>query len=124
MSAINKAVAAYDGAPPDWVMALAYECDRTSQNKAAARLKYSASAISHVLNNGYGAKTDGLEETVRGTLMAEVYACPVLGDIHTHVCRSWRAKAKNCSNRNSMDVMMYKACHRCPIHTGGGDDAT
>ena len=71
MSALDKARAARKGAPlPDWLEALARECDRTSQNKTAARLGYTAGAVSAILGNTYRASTEAFEQAVRGGLVA------------------------------------------------------
>lgn len=115
MSALDKATESFGADLPDWIEALAKECDRTSQNKAAHRLGYSAGAISSVLRGAYRADTRGIEETVRGALMTETVACPVLGDIGKDRCRRWRKAARIFRNGNAQDVTMYRACHRCPI---------
>jgi len=120
MSALENANLAYPDGVPDWIEALARECDRTSQNKAAARLGYTAGAISAVLRNKYGAGTALIETTVRGTLMSETLACPVLGEIGTQTCLKWRRRSRAFRNGNSMDVTMYLACNRCPLNAEAG----
>lgn len=119
MSALETARAAHDPLP-DWLEALARECDRTSQNKTAARLGYTAGALSAVLRGKYQASTDAIEQTVRGVLMAETLACPALGEIGKQTCLKWRRAAREFRNGNSRDVMMYRACHRCERMTEGG----
>lgn len=116
MSAIETAREAWGAELPDWVEVLALECDRTSQNKAAQRIGYAAAAVSTILRRKYGARTDAIEDTVRGCLMRETLACPALGDIGRDECRKWRRKAGAFQNVNSKHVMMYRACNHCPIH--------
>lgn len=115
MSALETARAAHDPCP-DWIEALAQECDRTSQNKAAARLGYTPGAISAVLRGKYGASTGSIEQTVRGALMAETLDCPALGEIGKQTCLKWRRKSRVFSNANSLSVTMYRACTRCPLN--------
>ena len=126
MSAMDTARDAWGDAIPEWIAALATECDRTSQNRTAKRLDRSASLVSYVLRNRYQGDLNAVEDIVRGTLMAQHVSCPVLGEIGTHVCRKWRAKARRFENVNSQHVTMYRACNRCPVNApqdDGGDDA-
>jgi hypothetical protein len=118
MSKLEIARAAHDPLP-DWMEALARECDRTSQNKTARLLGYTPGALSAVLGGSYKAGTDTIEQTVRGALMGETLECPVLGEIGKKVCRDWRGRAAKFSSRNTRSVMMFRACHRCPRHMQG-----
>ncbi len=111
--ALNKARIGWDGDLPDWVEALARECDLTSQAKTATRLGYSAGAVNLVLSNRYGASTDAIEQSVRGVLMAEKLTCPVLGEIGKDICRKWRERSKTFSAANSQHVRMFKTCPTC-----------
>lgn len=113
MSTQAKVHDAWSGDPPDWVVALAIECDRTSQGRTAKRLNYSAGVVNNVLSNSYAASTAKIEETVRGVLMREVYSCPVLGEIPKQDCRQWRDKARNFNNANTQAVTMFRACSKC-----------
>lgn len=118
MSKLEIARAAHNPLP-DWLEALARECDRTSQNKTAARLGYTPGALSAVLSGSYKAGTDAIEQTVRGALMGETLECPVLGEISKKACRDWRTRAGKFSSRNTRAVQMFRACNRCPRHTEG-----
>lgn len=119
MSAIATARVAWGADMPDWIMALAQECDRTSQNQTAKRIGRSASFVSTLVRNCYSAGLDGAEEVVRGALMSENISCPVLGEIGKHVCLKWRRRAGSFENVNTQHVMMYRACNRCPRCIGG-----
>lgn len=116
MSALDNARHAWGRDLPDWVEALARECDRTSQSRTAIRLERSASLVSCVLRDRYRGDMAAVEEIVRGTLMSENLDCPVLGVIGKHVCRKWRARARSFENVNSQHVTMYRACNRCPLN--------
>ena len=116
MSAVMNARAAWGDALPDWISALAEECDRTSQSKAAARLERSDSLVSGVIRNRYPGDMQAVEEIVRGTLMSEHVDCPVLGKTGKHICRKWRARSRSFENVNSQHVTMYRACNRCPLN--------
>lgn len=103
---------------PDWVLRLATECLATSQSAVAKRLSRSASLISNVLHAKYPGDMATVEDLVRGALMKATLQCPVLGELPTHVCRGWRDKAKHFSGHNALRVTMFRACTRCPRHTG------
>lgn len=111
---VEIAQGAWGLAIPDWVARLASECEATSQNAVAKRLGRSASLISTVLRAKYPGDMEAVEDIVRGALMSATLSCPVLGDLPTHICRSWRDKAKHFSGHNALRVTMFRACHRCP----------
>lgn len=112
MSALETAKEAW-GDPPAWIIALAKECDRTSQNKVAKRLSRSAPVVSGVLRKSYRGSMEAIEDIVRGTLLKETIRCPVLGEIEKQHCRKWRARSRKFENTNSQTVTMYRACNRC-----------
>lgn len=114
MSVLTTAREAWGGECPDWIEALAVECDRTSQNQVAKRLERSTALISNVLRNKYRADMRATEELVRGTLMSETIVCPALGEIGKQTCQKWRRKSRNFENVNSLYVQMFRACNRCP----------
>lgn len=111
---VQTACDSWGGAPPDWVLRLAEEADRTSQNRAAQTIGYTAAVVHGVLRNSYGGSTALVEERVRGALMNATVPCPALGHIGTHICRNWRDRAKRFSSHNALSVQMYRACQRCP----------
>lgn len=99
---------------PDWVEALAKECERTSQNKAAQVLGYSGGAVSMVLRNRYSANLQSIEMAVRGALMSEEIDCPFLGQIGKDACRQWRIRRKRGVRANRLQIQMARACSECP----------
>lgn len=110
---VAKATKAWNGAVPDWVMALAEACAKTSQSAVAKRVGYSAPTISAVIGNSYRGDMPRVETMVRGALIGETVACPELGTLPKNECLEWQAKpyAATSSHR----VAMYRACRsRCP----------
>ncbi|WP_425072556.1 hypothetical protein [Sagittula sp. S175] len=118
MSMIEKARAAWGEGMPNWVRVLAEECDRTSQNKAAARIGRSASLVSTVLAGTYQGNMATVEDVVRGALLAETLSCPALGEIGKKDCRDWRSRSREFRNVNTLYVQMFRACNRCPRNKG------
>jgi len=105
---------------PDWVRAMAAECDATSQNKVATRMNRSASLVSSVIRNKYPGDMEAVEEVFRGAFMKKTLDCPALGTLPANECRDWRVKARTFVNVNSQRVMMFRACNRCPRNGKGG----
>ena len=101
---------------PDWVQVLATACDRSSQNRVAAKLERSASLVSNVLRNKYSGDMRAVETLVRGALMHETVDCPGLGSVEKQVCQKWRDRAVGeFRSINSQYVSMYRLCRRCPV---------
>lgn len=121
MSARGTVIASWGEAPPDWVLRLAEECDRTSQSKVAARINRSAALVSTVLRKKYAGDMEAVEEVVRGVYLGGTVLCPALGTISTALCRDWMQLARSYSNQTSERVRMYRACRACPRFTKGGD---
>lgn len=113
-SALDRAAAAWGDPPPDWVAALAAECDATSQNKAAARIGVSSAVVSQVLAAKYPGNLAGVEARVRAILLSETVNCPAMGVMDLSVCHEWRAKAKDYRPTSSLRGKMFDACAGCP----------
>lgn len=108
----KKAWASAGGAP-DWVIVLADACDKASQGKVAERLGYNGSAVvNQAIGNSYKGRMDRVESRVRGELMKEVVACPVLGEISTRDCLDHQGR--KFSATNPLRVKLFKACPDCP----------
>ena len=117
--------AAWGEDAPDWMEALAVECDRAGRRAAAQAIGYTPAALSRVLTRRYGVDGHGgdlaaVERAVRGAMMRAVLDCPELGEISARACRDWQAKARVFANINPLRVRMYRACRACPI---GGNHA-
>lgn len=106
--------AAWGPDAPDWVLALAHACAQRSQNKVAEDIGRSASLVSNVLRRKYPGNMAAIEELVRGVFMETVIACPVLGELATDQCQTWRKRATRLQGHNTFRVQMYRACRRCP----------
>jgi hypothetical protein len=111
---VTIARAAWGAALPDWVLRLAEECARSSQNKVAAKLDRSAALVSNVIRAKYTGNLAAVEDLVRGHFFAETIRCPALGDISKAACRDWMRAAARFSNINSERVRMFRACNGCP----------
>lgn len=103
----------YGDDAPEWVLALAEECVRTSNGKTAKLLGYSAGLISNVLRNKYKASTASIEQAIRGVLMKETITCPVIGELDKAKCLRWRKLAKLNNPANSLHIRMNRACRSC-----------
>lgn len=119
VSPLDIARAAWGDAIPDWVIMLAEECAKSSQNKVARRMNRSASLVSCVLHAKYPGDMVAVEEVVRGIFMSQTAECPVLGEISTAECRDWMVKARTFSTENSLRPRMFRACRNCPRNEKG-----
>ncbi|WP_440411091.1 transcriptional regulator [Neorhizobium petrolearium] len=118
---IEKAVAAWGGDLPAWVLELAEACRLSNQSAIAKRLGYSPAVVSSILSNTYKGDVARVEQMVRGALMAETVPCPALGDIPRNICLDWQAKpyAATSSHR----AAMYHACrNNCPFSRLAGSN--
>ena len=108
---------------PDWVLVLAEQCDRASQQKVADTIGYSSSVINQVLKNRYNGNMKAVQAAVSGAYLNVNVVCPVLGEIGLHRClQHQRAKFQA---TNSTRVRLYKACRgigtpRCKHSKLGG----
>lgn len=117
--AVAKAQAAWGESLPDWVLALASECDRTSQNTASKRIDYSSAAVSQVINGKYNGDLRAVEQAVRGALMAAIVACPVVGDLAADTCLSHQKTPW--APHNPQRIAFWRACRSgCPHSRIGG----
>lgn len=101
------------GAPPDWIVELAQECNRTTAAKAAKRIGYSSAVISHVLARRYPGDIDRVAAKVRGALMGETVACPIVGEIGRDRCLN--EQRMDNTGASSIRAKLYRACRGgCP----------
>lgn len=119
---LAKARVAWGADMPDWVALLASACAGASQNQVAKRLGVSATLVSNVLGAKYTGDMTRVEDIVRGAYARQVTDCPALGELPTDICRKWRRKARKLNSANSLNVTMFRACNRCPIHTGADNE--
>ena len=76
--------------PPDWIVALACACDRTSQSAVARMLGMNSGYVSYALRNQRPQYHRPVEDAVRGKLMGETVECPVLGEVDQALCARHR----------------------------------
>lgn len=114
--AMETARTAWGDPVPDWIVTLVRECEASSQNKVAGRMKYSGAVISQVLRAKYPGDMEAVEDRVRGLFMQGRVNCPALGTLPVNECRDWRALARSFSPVNALRVRMFRACTRCPRH--------
>jgi hypothetical protein len=109
---VSKAEAAYGGAAPDWVLALADEMSRTSGAAAARKVGYSQAVLSTIISGTYRGNRERVAETVRGALMGATVTCPVLGDIGRDRCLDEQRQPFRATS--AMRARLYHACRACP----------
>lgn len=126
--ATNVAAArvAWDGAAPDWVLALAARCDDLrSQRKVGDEIGYSPGVVNQVLRNRYPGDLAKIEEKVRGRYMGKTVACPVLEEIPRDRCLQHQATKQQDIGVNPTRVRLWRACRGgCPhslIAKGGSN---
>ncbi|WP_142848379.1 transcriptional regulator [Telmatospirillum sp. J64-1] len=112
-AAIANVQACWPDPAPDWVIALAKECDRTSQKVAGTRIGYSAGTVNAVLKASYKGDLKAVEQAVRGALLAETVLCPVVGDLAKDQCL--RNQRLPFAPHNPVRIALYRACRTsCP----------
>lgn len=120
---VEKAMEAFEGSPPDWIVALAQKADAGGLDGAAEAIGYSGSLVSTVLRNVYKGDVGRVEQKVRGALMGMTVTCPVIGEMSRHDCLDWQAKPKAATS--ALRMRMFHACrNNCPnFRPKGGTDA-
>jgi ABC-type uncharacterized transport system ATPase subunit len=112
-----------NGEVPEWVLALAEDCNRSTQKKVAEKIGIGASTISQILGNNYGGKTHQIADRLSGVYLAKMVQCPVLGEIPRHRCLDQQGRSFRATS--AMRVQLYHACRGgCPHSkfTKAGDE--
>ena len=110
---MQRAVAAWEDQTPDCVMALAIACDKSTQNRVAGRIGYSAAVVSNVLKAKYSGDLKAVEGAVKGALMNETVVCPVVGDLSRQACGEHQRRPW--APHNPQRIQFFKACRGgCP----------
>ena len=105
---VAMATAAWGGAPPGWVLALARESDEGSQKWAGLRIKYSPGVVNAVLKKKYKGNLKRVQTAVEGALMAATVECPVVGEIGADKCLQIQRQAL--APTNPERVKLWRAC--------------
>ncbi len=119
---VDNAIQAWGALPPDWIMALAEDANRTSGTEAAQRIGYSSAVVTSVINNNYRGAMKTVEARVRGALLAEEVDCPIIGAIRRDRCMDEQKKSHIGSS--AQRTRLYHACRSGCAHSrlkGGGD---
>ena len=103
---------AWHGAPQDWIVILAEQCDLQGQANVAKRIGMSTSTINEVVRNKYTGRVDNVAAKVRGAFMGATVDCPVLGELATDVCL--KNQKRPFSAANPIRVSLHRACPTCP----------
>jgi len=114
-SNVDMARAAWGKAAPEWVIVMAEACDAraSSQSAISGKLGVSSAMINQALKNTYSGRLDKLEQRVRGELMKQCVACPVLGEITKRRCIDEQGRTQFAPT-NAVRVELRRACPRCP----------
>lgn len=120
-SAIRTVEMCWPAPAPDWVRVLAERCDATgSQREVAKTVGYSPAVVSHILRNSYTGNLANVEARVRGALLGETVACPVLGEISRDACLD--EQKRPFSTGSGLRVRLHRACRSgCPNSRLGRD---
>jgi hypothetical protein len=116
--------AAWNGEAPDWVLALAAECDRRgTPGKAASACGISRATVTLLIRNRYEREARSVEAKVRGALMAATVDCPVLGELPRDRCVAHQERKLADVGTSPQHVRLYRACQTCPnnLKTGASD---
>ena len=117
---------------PAWQRALRTEVNRTSQKQVAERLGISEATVSQVLSGKYKAQTLRIERRVRGELLAETCACPVMFDPNLRQCQEVQDAPNVDKFGSPIRMQAWFACRGmgrfagkgpCPHFNGGGKAA-
>lgn len=115
---VEAARVAWDGAAPDWVIALAGECDRAlSQRQVGDDIGYSGSVVNQVLHNSYGGDVRKVEEKVRGRFMGKTVECPVIESIPRDHCLRNQSLKPSELGVNPERIRIYRACRAGCAHS-------
>ena len=112
----------WGAAAPEWVLVLAEAADASSQADVSRKLGVSSAQINQALHNTYAGRIDRLESRVRGELMNEKVACPVLGEITKRRCLD-EQRRNNGTPQNAVRVELRRACRKCPNRSGAKEAA-
>lgn len=100
----------WNGAPPEWVRALAATFAGSTQAAVARRIGYSPSVVNQVIRGSYKGDLTRVEEAVRGAFISECVICPVLGEIGRDVCLAHQRRGFEATSL--VRAQLYHACRK------------
>lgn len=71
---------------PEYILALASDCNRHSLSIVGHKVGYSGSTLSTILGGNYNGNMAKVEDKLSAIYFAQVIVCPVLGDLKRHKC--------------------------------------
>lgn len=108
---------AWGETPPEWIVVLADQCDRSNQSTAAQRLGVSQSVVAETIRKTYKGSLARVEERVRGAFMGKTVDCPVLGDdLARDRCLDLQGRPLAITNPER--VQLFRTCPTCPHYRG------
>ena len=99
---------------PDWIIALAQECDGIGIRAVAVKAGLSKTTVNEAVHNTYKARLDNVEQKVRGAFMGKTVQCPVLDDITVDLCLE--NQKRPFSAANPIRVALHRTCPTCPFN--------
>jgi len=106
--------------PDDALNALIELKQHSTQADIARRIGVSEGTISNALKGRYIGNVDALAERIRGELLNQTVACPILGEITSRMCQDERKKPFHTAN--PLRVQLYRACKTCPHNQANKGD--
>lgn len=100
--------------PPQWIMQMADECNRSSQSSVAKKMGRSPSLVNMVLRKKYSGDMEDVKGRFEAAFMTGAVQCPVLGEISGPDCLKNQAKPYNPGNH--MAVRLFVGCKNCPFN--------
>ena len=107
-----KALSAWGGDPPRYIILLAEACDTSSQRRVADKISLSSAYVSKLINRSYEASYAEAETIILSIFSAGNVVCPIIGEaISLKTClrsrrfdgpalnllhRQWRAHGPSC----------------------------
>jgi hypothetical protein len=107
---VSNARTAWGDVPAE-VMALAEQANRTSGAATAKVIGYSGAVVTQVVGRKYPGDLASVFARIRGALMGETVACPILGEIARDHCLSEQVRPFNATN--STRARLWRACQSC-----------
>lgn len=116
---LERAGRAWGQPLPDWVWALAFECDAGTQARAARAIGYSAPTVNQVISRTYKGNLEAIEGAVRGAYLSATVYCPVLASIPRNRCLA--IQRQPLVSTSPLRVRLWRACRSgCPNSRIGG----
>ncbi|MEO5332134.1 MAG: hypothetical protein H7839_08935 [Magnetococcus sp. YQC-5] len=106
---------------PAWVLALAQECDRTSQVQAAKAIGYSPAAVNTVLKQVYQGDTSRIQRATEDCLMHAEVDCPFYGRLLRTRCQEALAGLGPSAVKRSCRVCKNNPGRKWPTQHSKGD---